>query len=552
MKTTNTITTLLLATVISAEEAKETILPIEGVTLYEDRALIDRSGEVSLVAGINQLTIAGLPVSLQEPSLRASVGAATGAKILSVSSRTEQKLETQDERLRALEKADDELDRSISKLQSKMSVINDQETYLRSFEQVILRSLSERTTLGTVKPQEINSTSGFLTDRRTTLANSRRDLSNQLTELKKKKTESKNKIRQLTRPNKKTVRYAEITLSSPAAKKVDLNLSYLISNASWKPRYEAHLTDGQLEVQYLGEVRQRTGEDWKDVAITLSTARPSLGARRPKLVPLRMYLVTTSGGQRKKVVSVSGGEEDASTDGEPEPPVPDAPPVAAEEVQVAERGTSVVFELPGTSTVPSDRRSYKLPIMSFTDDKPGLSFESTPKLLRYVYLKCKTTNKTRFPLLAGPVDIFRQSGFMGTSSLKFVAPGKKVELSFGIDEDLKIIRRRDPGSTFSKKSGRKVTHHFAFDTEVANYKETDQKVTVIDNYPVSDLEEVAVELSPLTTRPDRHLQKKGRLEWDVSLKPGEKRVIHLKYEVTLPKDFRWQVANPVPDAMPQE
>ena len=75
-------------------------------------------------------------------------------------------------------------------------------------------------------------------------------------------------------------------------------------------------------------------------------------------------------------------------------------PVAAEEVQVAERGTSVVFELPGTSTVPSDRRSYKLPIMSFTDDKPGISFESTPKLLRYVYLKCKTTNKTRFPLLA--------------------------------------------------------------------------------------------------------------------------------------------------------
>ncbi|MDP6356389.1 MAG: DUF4140 domain-containing protein, partial [Planctomycetota bacterium] len=125
MKTIDIITTLLLATVISAEEAKETILPIKGVTLYEDRALIDRSGEVSLVAGINQLTIAGLPVSLQEPSLRASVGAATGARILSVSSRTEQKLETQDERLRALEKADDELDRSISKLQSKMSVIND-------------------------------------------------------------------------------------------------------------------------------------------------------------------------------------------------------------------------------------------------------------------------------------------------------------------------------------------------------------------------------------------------------------------------------------------
>lgn len=432
-----------------------------------------------------------------------------------------------------------------------MSVISDQETYLKSFEQVILRSLSERTTLGTVKPLEINSTSKFLSDRRTSLADNRRELDDQLVELQKKKSESQNKIRQLTRPNKKTVRYAEITISSPSVQKIALNLSYLIDNAVWMPRYEAHLAGGKLEVQYLGEVRQQTGEAWNDVAITLSTARPSLGARRPKLVPLRMYLVETTASQQKKVVSVTGDAEEAPTEEDPTaPPVPDAPP-ALEEVQVAERGTSVVFELPGTSTVPSDHRSYKLPIMSFTDEKPELSFESTPKLLRYVYLKCMTNNKTRFPLLAGPVDIFRESGFMGTSNLKFVAPGKTVEFSFGIDEDLKVIRRRDPESTFSKKSGKKVIHQFAFDTEHANYKDTPQQVTVIDNYPVSDLEEVAVELSPMTTRSDRNVQKKGHLEWDVTLKPGEKKTIHLEYEVTLPKDFRWQVITPNPAAMPR-
>ena len=61
MKIRISITTLLLATVIHAEEAKELLLPIRGVTLYEDRALIGRSDEVSLKTGINQITIAGLP-----------------------------------------------------------------------------------------------------------------------------------------------------------------------------------------------------------------------------------------------------------------------------------------------------------------------------------------------------------------------------------------------------------------------------------------------------------------------------------------------------------
>ena len=35
----------------------------------------------------------------------------------------------------------------------------------------------------------------------------------------------------------------------------------------------------------IGEVRQRTGEDWSNVRLTLSTARPSVSARLPELDP---------------------------------------------------------------------------------------------------------------------------------------------------------------------------------------------------------------------------------------------------------------------------
>jgi uncharacterized protein (TIGR02231 family) len=142
-------------------------------------------------------------------------------------------------------------------------------------------------------------------------------------------------------------------------------------------------------------------------------------------------------------------------------------------------------------------------------------------------------------MLAGPVDIFRESGFMGTAELAFVAPGKPLEVSLGIDEDLKVRRGPDPKNT-TVKTGRKQERRYAFDTELANYKDQKQTVTVLDNYPVSDVEEVKVELLSATTPPTAKEEKHGKLEWKVELAPGEKRVIHLEYVITMPKDFVWR------------
>ena len=66
----------------------------------------------------------------------------------------------------------------------------------------------------------------------------------------------------------------------------DFSISYRISGAGWQPAYEAKLVTGtkpRVELSRRAEVRQSTGEDWSDVALTLSTSRVAGGAAAPDL-----------------------------------------------------------------------------------------------------------------------------------------------------------------------------------------------------------------------------------------------------------------------------
>jgi hypothetical protein len=56
----------------------------------------------------------------------------------------------------------------------------------------------------------------------------------------------------------------------------------VVRNASWKPLYDlrAIITEKKTEItiHYRANITQRTGEDWSDVELTLSTASPQLEA----------------------------------------------------------------------------------------------------------------------------------------------------------------------------------------------------------------------------------------------------------------------------------
>ena len=77
-----------------------------------------------------------------------------------------------------------------------------------------------------------------------------------------------------------------------------LQLRYVVNNATWMPSYNVR-TDKehkQIAVEYLASIQQMSGEDWPAVAMTLSTATPSLVAKAPMLSELHIALARGAAG----------------------------------------------------------------------------------------------------------------------------------------------------------------------------------------------------------------------------------------------------------------
>jgi hypothetical protein len=75
----------------------------------------------------------------------------------------------------------------------------------------------------------------------------------------------------------------KVSSNKPISSKFELR--YFIADAGWKALYDIRIEDvnSSLGLFYKAQVNQNTGEDWKDVLLTLSTGNPSISNYKPEL-----------------------------------------------------------------------------------------------------------------------------------------------------------------------------------------------------------------------------------------------------------------------------
>lgn len=81
-----------------------------------------------------------------------------------------------------------------------------------------------------------------------------------------------------------------VGLHAPVACTATFTLSYYVKNAGWFPSYDIRsgsLTE-PLTLAYKANIFQHTGEDWKNVTLSLCSSSPSTGNVAPCLVPYRL------------------------------------------------------------------------------------------------------------------------------------------------------------------------------------------------------------------------------------------------------------------------
>ena len=129
------------------------------------------------------------------------------------------------------------------------------------------------------------------------------------------------------------------------------------------------------------------------------------------------------------------------------------------------------------------------------------------------------------PLLPGRVAIYRDGVFVGRGQMAAAGKDETVRLGFGADDKVKIERtvvKRNEGSaglivTTSKTDER------SFKTSVRNGHDFPIRIAIEDQLPVSENEDILVEMLPSTTPPTATnlRDKRGVLEWAFEAKPGE-------------------------------
>lgn len=344
-------------------------------------------------------------------------------------------------------------------------------------------------------------------------------------------------------PRKLEVR---IDLATAAATRATLRVTYTVRNARWAPLYDARLDTGAkdrkpaLELVRRAEITQSTGEDWSNVALAVSTVRTARGGSAPELNSLIVQYP-----QPPRPMGAVSSLSDAKLRAMPAPMPESAAPEqggkrADEQQAVAEvGGFQVMFKISGRVSVGASEGAKSL-LVSTATIAPELAVRAVPVTDPTAFLEASFKQGEDAPLLPGRIAIYRDGVFVGRGQMAGAGKDETVRLGFGADDKVKIERsvvRRNEGSaglivTTSKTDER------SFKTSVRNGHDFPIKIAIEDQLPVSENEDIVVEMLPATTAPTATnlRDKRGVLEWAFEAKPGEVRDIAFAWRVRWPKD----------------
>lgn len=483
--------------------------PVTQVTLLEDRAQVVRSGTLTLEAGTHRVHVLDVAPVLQNVSLRAH--ASDGARVVDARAVRTWRVtkEEKPEQAKALETRIEGLSKEHRRLAEDLAVSHERLQRLNGILQQGISEVPQDAAWGQVQQVTWRETFEQLFVRARTLRAKVLSQQHEAQGVALELSGLAEQRRALDRPDTRFVTWLEAEVVVTKAGPVTLRFEYTVPNALWRPLHQAQLSQGKVKWACSAAVWQNTGEDWKDAQLLFSTARASLGTEPPTL---QDDLLTAKKKAEQVVVQmrevavqkagVSGGEG-----GEP--------PSSVDLPGVDDGGEVRTLKAPAPHTVASDGRPNLVPLFGF-EEKAEVKRVTMPELAPTVYVKATFANGAAFPILAGPVELFRDAGVVGWSKTLFAAPKEPMALSFGPDDALRVVR-----STRESSETNAVTKWATGTTKVSlyfsNIGEDARKVEVTERIPVSEIEHVKVALVDTKGQPKPSVDKDGMCTWTLDL-----------------------------------
>ncbi|MDH3264520.1 MAG: DUF4139 domain-containing protein [Paracoccaceae bacterium] len=318
-----------------------------------------------------------------------------------------------------------------------------------------------------------------------------------------------------------------------------LEVTTFTDAAGWRPVYDLRLSRGTvpaLEIERSVFVSQASGEDWRGVELTLSTARPAERSEPSQVLPWLRRILREEELERDEARSFGGSV--AETFALEAPGAEPAPAPLAETATLDYQGATVVYGYGNAVDIRDGVEDLRLRLDTLTL-APEIEAVAVPNRDDTAFLVAELTNATGEVLLPGSAMLYLNGAMVGASYLPLIAAGADERIGFGAIDGLRL-NRTVPARTEGERgvlSTRNQLDEVAI-LKIENLTGEAWRLRVIDRVPRSEQDdlEIAYTATPPATEEDIE-GARGVLAWEFELAPGETREIRLEHSLKWPEGY---------------
>jgi uncharacterized protein (TIGR02231 family) len=492
------------------------------ITFFEDRAQVRRTATVTLQAGQQEVSIAGVTLLVDDTTLVARIRGEGDARVLT--SRVRRRMRTvavaTEDEIESLEEKQLQAWQALEEARVELTLTKNQRDRVVGLEQSLLRAMYPVPTGENTGAEQWRGAFEKLVASAEELDGQYAEAVEAVAERRRAESRARVLLEQAKMEKPEIESTVEVQIEAEQEGSYELELEYYTPCALWRPSHIARLAGDRksMSLRMFGTVWQQTGEVWNNVKCRFSTARPTQAAEAPLLREDVLYARPKTE-QERRVVQVEARDVDiASTGSERAGQVDEMP-------GVDDGGEPLTLVAVENVSIPSTGEPFRVEVnQAQVDCETGLV--AYPERSSVPFLRARGVWEHDIPVLAGPVVVMRGNEYAGRSRIDFVPPGERFELGFGVDSGISLHRSLDDEHKTTAVTGKNILHR-TIKIFVSNLSDERRYLNVLERVPVSELEEVTVKKIQSEVTPDED----GFVEFAVELEPREVRTHEIRYRV---------------------
>lgn len=332
----------------------------------------------------------------------------------------------------------------------------------------------------------------------------------------------------------------KVNVMADAPLAATIMFNYFISNAGWNPHYDIRAinTESPVKLTYKAQVYQQSGLDWNGIKLVLSTTNPQKNNNKPNLNPWylsfynpnRYYNYDKRGKVAEQAPTTATREEqskskdyysgmDALT--------------LADYTSVKEALVNIQYDIKIPCSIPADGKQHSITVLQ-KEINTSYEYRAVPKLDSDAFIMARITGWDDLNLMSAKVNIYFENMYVGETFINADETKDTLDIALGRDNSIQISRKRLKNFEKEKFLNDQKVLTYAYEIHVRNGKNSNIRLVVEDQIPISNNQQIKVELTDNgKAEVNEHT---GMLTWDLKLKAKENKTIKYSFEIKHDKD----------------